>query len=385
MSWLCFKKQNVKAAKRAMKKVDNTKQSITVPPVAVGNATDVTMELALVAMVPALSGLFLRGYETTLAWWKLILSYLIDNNRDYLLRIQLRRQCKTFRDALPPVFPGSTFTTFPHPKYTNLKDLIDSLNNLFEKEPTKTPQYLFVQEGNHIVTPFQDDEGDECNSVSITSPISIMGEGPDKTSIQCGFDISGDRNAKVVICGLKISGATYIGIFGNRGSSVECDRCCVCDSGGCGVVMWHTTGTLCDCVVKENGLHGIWSWCHGRVEVHGDKTKVHHNCMKGNMKHFGMLSCCASSKILFRNPLTKELASINNGGGGNWGGKGSFHQVDSFDDAVESLAAAEEVGEMEEGEDDMPELEWHIDTEYDSMPELENEVEEFEELQFVLE
>ena len=40
---------------------------------------------------------------------------------------------------------------------------------------------------------------------------------------------------------------------------------------------------------------------------------------------------------------------------------------------------------MEEGEDDMPELEWHIDTEYDSMPELENEVEEFEELQFVLE
>jgi hypothetical protein len=71
--------------------------------------------------------------------------------------------------------------------------------------------------------------------------------------------------------------------------------------------------------------------------------------------------------------------------GGNWGGKGSFHQVDSFDDAVESLAAAEEVGEMEEEEDDMPELEWHIDTEYDSMPELENEVEEFEELQFVLE
>jgi predicted nucleic acid-binding Zn-ribbon protein len=44
-----------------------------------------------------------------------------------------------------------------------------------------------------------------------------------------------------------------------------------------------------------------------------------------------------------------------------------------------------EVGEMEEGEDDMPELEWHIDTEYDSMPELEDEVEEFEELQFVLE
>jgi hypothetical protein len=100
MSWLCFKKQNVKAAKRAMKKVDNTKQSITVPPVVVGNATDVTMELALVAMVPALSGLFLRGYETTLAWWKLILSYLIDNNRDYLLRIQLRRQCKTFRETL---------------------------------------------------------------------------------------------------------------------------------------------------------------------------------------------------------------------------------------------------------------------------------------------
>ena len=99
-----------------MKKVDNTKQSITVPPVVVGNATDVTMELALVAMVPALSGLFLRGYETTLAWWKLILSYLIDNNRDYLLRIQLRRQCKTFRDAFATRIPRQYFHDFPAPQ-----------------------------------------------------------------------------------------------------------------------------------------------------------------------------------------------------------------------------------------------------------------------------
>ena len=139
MSWLCFKKQNVKAAKRPVKiecvkshpaeqakveeesqeslhkkqKVDNfvvpTKHDGTtmVLPVDVGDATD-TMGLAMLAVVPALSGLFLRGYETTLGWWKLILSYLIDNQRDYLLRIQLRRQCKTFRDALPPVFrPGS--------------------------------------------------------------------------------------------------------------------------------------------------------------------------------------------------------------------------------------------------------------------------------------
>ena len=153
----------------------------------------------MVALVPALvplSGLFIRGYETSLGWWKLIMSYLINSERDYVLRIHLRRLCRLFRDALPPVHQG-IYTTFPHPKHQTFKCLVDSLNNLALTKPEMAPTFIFVDRGAHHVELYKDKDGDDSNSVHLSFPVSIMGEGSDNTSLLCGFVIGGNRHEQV--------------------------------------------------------------------------------------------------------------------------------------------------------------------------------------------
>ena len=65
---------------------------------------------------------------------------------------------------------------------------------------------------------------------------------------------------------------------------------------------------------------------------------VEHNCHIGCVKQFGMLSCCHTSKIVLKSPLTPQTVAQKNGGGGNFGGSGRFDQVDNFvdDDSVNS-------------------------------------------------
>ena len=47
---------------------------------------------------------------------------------------------------------------------------------------------------------------------------------------------------------------------------------------------------------------------------------VEHNCHIGCVKQFGMLSCCHTSKIVLKSPLTPQTVALKNGGGGNFGG-----------------------------------------------------------------
>ena len=176
------------------------------------------------SLVPALSGLFLRGYETSLGWIKIVMSYLINNERDYVLRIDLRRLCRLFRDALPPVHQG-IYTTFPHPKHQTFKCLVDSLNALAVSDPKKVPKYIFVGRGQHHVELYKDKDGDDSNAVHLSFPVSIMGEGSDNTLLLCGFVIGGNRHEQVVFKDLTVRNATYSGLFGNRGSSFLCQRC----------------------------------------------------------------------------------------------------------------------------------------------------------------
>jgi len=108
--------------------------------------------------------------------------------------------------------------------------------------------------------------------------------------------------------------------------------------------------------------------------MEGTEMKVHKNCTRGSKTFFGMLSCCASSKILLRLPLTKEMACMENGGGCNFGGTGKIESVlefgnggddsdddDDDDDVLEIEIVDEEGDEDDEDDDDdfadMPELE----------------------------
>jgi hypothetical protein len=80
--------------------------------------------------------------EHLIAWWSRIFSFLyVPDEKDH---IPLRSLCRLFRDSLKPL---PLWTSFPHPKYPTLKDLIDKLNNVYQKDPTKAPKIVFVMKG----------------------------------------------------------------------------------------------------------------------------------------------------------------------------------------------------------------------------------------------
>ena len=53
------------------------------------------------------------------------------------------------------------------------------------------------------------------------------------------------------------------------------------------------------------------------------------------------MSGCAVATIQLVAPLTKENVSMNNGGGGNFGGSGRFDQVEDFPEEEEENDASE--------------------------------------------
>jgi hypothetical protein len=59
-------------------------------------------------------------------------------------RIELRFLCRLFRDELKP---PPLYTTFPHPNYSTLYELMERLNHVYQDDPTKAPKIVFVMEG----------------------------------------------------------------------------------------------------------------------------------------------------------------------------------------------------------------------------------------------
>ena len=71
--------------------------------------------------------------EHLIAWWSRIFSFLFlcvpDDNIE---RIELRSLCRLFRDALKPL---PLWTSFPHPNYPTLNDLMNKLNKMYAALP----------------------------------------------------------------------------------------------------------------------------------------------------------------------------------------------------------------------------------------------------------
>ena len=79
--------------------------------------------------------------EHLIAWWSRIFSFFVPNEKD---RIELRFLCRLFRDSLKP---PPVWTSFPHPNYTTLDGLMNTLNSVYEEDPTKAPKIVFVMAG----------------------------------------------------------------------------------------------------------------------------------------------------------------------------------------------------------------------------------------------
>ena len=84
--------------------------------------------------------------EHLIAWWSRIFSFLFlcvpDDNIE---RIELRSLCRLFRDALKPL---PLWTSFPHPNYPTLNDLMNKLNEMYAALPDivwEVPSALHVE------------------------------------------------------------------------------------------------------------------------------------------------------------------------------------------------------------------------------------------------
>ena len=60
------------------------------------------------------------------------------------------------------------------------------------------------------------------------------------------------------------------------------------------------------------------------MTIDGNGTTVHHNCTNGDSDEYGLHTGGSFSSIHLASSLTIETISKNNGGGGNYGGRGTI-------------------------------------------------------------
>ena len=65
----------------------------------------------------------------------------------------------------------------------------------------------------------------------------------------------------------------------------------------------------------------------GLMTIDGSGTTIHHNCTNGLSWAYGLNTGNPSSSIHLASSLTIEMISKNNGGGGNYGGKGTIKTI----------------------------------------------------------
>ena len=189
--------------------------------------------------------------------------------------------------------------------------------------------------GTHIMT----------KDLKIEHPINIIGAGRDQTFVKgCGlrdmkerfegggFKIYGEKeegkNAVLKDMTISENGGAGVKECGLNGLSWLCDSLTITQCAG-GVSAWNTKGRLLNCVITQCGGSGIACWEDALIELEGDQTKVDGNGTDG-MGGYGLQTSHTSSTIHLLFPLTQESASTNNGGGGNYGGKGTIKTVKSF-------------------------------------------------------
>jgi len=90
-----------------------------------------------------------------------------------------------------------------------------------------------------------------------------------------------------------------------------------------GVSAWGdgVVGRCTNVEVRQCGMSGVCASSGASITLIG-KTTVHHNCTEGLSADHGLqVYGSSSSTIRLVSPLTKEIVSVGNGGGGEWGAR----------------------------------------------------------------
>ena len=199
-----------------------------------------------------------------------------------------------------------------HCKYLSIKPGLNSFSEAVEEAKGRGIGCLLLLKGVH------DEKG---LSVTIDFALKVVGQNKDDVKIRAGLWIQGKKEEDVFVSDCTVTGAKENGVVGFFGAAMHLKNVCVEKCGGNGVLVNSTTrNTMTDCNVNNNKLSGVY--VDGRMVIDGSATTIHHNVLGGNSNSYG-LSTDSSSSIHLKS-LTKELISTNNGGGGNYGGKGGF-------------------------------------------------------------
>ena len=227
--------------------------------------------------------------EHLIARWSCIFSYLGPSPFDLL---RLRWLCRLFRDSLRP--PG--WTTFPHPSYSTLNKLVDQINDVAKKDPSKAPSVVFVAVGVHT-TP---------QIITVRCSLMFVGESREGTVVRGNFEIKGDKKKDVVrLETMTVTNLKGMGVNAFGGAMVHMKELTVDGYDNCGVCVYDTHGVLIDCIVKNcTGCCGILSQADGVIHIYGEMTKV----TMANRRNYDLRDDRPKilGEIILHAPLTEE-------------------------------------------------------------------------------
>jgi len=225
------------------------------------------------------------------------------------------------------------------PGFNSLQNALDEIKN------NDALNCLYLENGLHKIEMTYVLNRFDRNILDIEIPVTIIGESRDGCVIVGGLRlINSKKSDDVFIRTLTIKESLQHGIFGFEGASFHLDTVHVDKCQGSGVVVAGTSrNTMQRCEIsnsKESGLDVN----DGRVTItNADPGSIHHNLATvGNFENvynygaknsyartvgeFGMKTNDAGS-IHIESPLTKEMISVNNGAGRNYGGMGKIKTI----------------------------------------------------------
>ena len=196
---------------------------------------------------------------------------------------------------------------------------------------------IFLENGVH---------NEQGEIVDIDCPVTIIGESKDGCIIIGGLRMLGNKEDDVNVKNLTISQSKGHGVSGEcEGFPLMSFHLCnlnIEKSGRHGVCAYYTKrNTMSNCQVSHSKGCGVRVWSYPGtgfvtlMTMNGDGTSIHNNvtgtCTGGDIARdigYGLSASSSSSFIHLVSPLTKENISINNGGGGDYGGAGTIETIE---------------------------------------------------------
>jgi len=254
-----------------------------------------------------------------------------DNEHEPRVKRASFKKCRLFHTVLPGPTCAGVYTMYPHPSHASLRSLMNRLNELASVEGSNVPEHLFLANGVHVIEDEDHWIFGKVNMVTITTPISIIGESREHCIVMGGLEMNGNEGDNVNVSDLTLRESKGNGVCGNRwnkGASFHLDNVSVENSGWHGVSVYGSKrNTMKNCNVSHSKNSGVYVEDCGLMTIDGNGTTIYHNCTSGNTGSYGLRTGDYSSSIHLASSLTIETISKNNGGGGNHGGYGTIKTI----------------------------------------------------------